>query len=433
MAGMPICANCGAPLAANAASCGKCGMRRGAHPKAAYVAPARAATPDWPPQSQASRGGPVVAWWQRLSRNAKIGVGAAVIITLLVVGAVGAACGTPSATGSPGASTQAGVAAAPTKEESTASGTATASAASTDADDESGASAGASFAPNATGALPPSPGGSSADRLPGEPDPKLTPGALNPAVTQATIGSTICVSGWTATIRPSESFTNSLKVQQIGQYGYSNTSTAAYEEDHLISLELGGAPADPRNLWPEPYTASLADGRPTGAHTKDAFETKLKDEVCAGSITLAQGQADIGDHWVHAYYGIALTSSATNPAMVVAPTAAPTAAASPVATAPSATLTVTITSLPASIAPGANATLTAATSPGATCGASVTYGSGTVSSAAGLKAQPVAGSSGSVSWTWKVGSSTKAGTSTAEVTCTLGGAAAGASKPFEVT
>jgi hypothetical protein len=24
-----------------------------------------------------------------------------------------------------------------------------------------------------------------------------------------------------------------------------------YEEDHLISLELGGAPRDPKNLWPQ--------------------------------------------------------------------------------------------------------------------------------------------------------------------------------------
>jgi hypothetical protein len=144
--------------------------------------------------------------------------------------------------------------------------------------------------------------------LPGEPDPLLTPGSLNPAVTQATIGSTICVSGWTATIRPSESFTNRLKVQQIDQYGYGNTSTAAYEEDHLISLELGGAPTDSRNLWPEPYAISLADGRPAGAHTKDTFETKLKNEVCAGSITLAGAQADIGDHWVHAFYGIPVSA-----------------------------------------------------------------------------------------------------------------------------
>jgi hypothetical protein len=134
-----------------------------------------------------------------------------------------------------------------------------------DVDDEASGSAGPSFAPNATGILPPTSGGEASEQLPGEPDPSLTPGALNPAVTQATIQSTICVSGWTATIRPSESFTDALKVTQIGQYGYSDTSTADYEEDHLISLELGGAPADVRNLWPEPYTDSLSDGRPTGA------------------------------------------------------------------------------------------------------------------------------------------------------------------------
>jgi hypothetical protein len=165
-----------------------------------------------------------------------------------------------------------------------------------DAADEGSGAAGASFAPNATGIVPPTSGAAPADRLPGEPDPALTPGALNPAVTQATIGSTICVSGWTATIRPSSSFTTALKIKQIVQYGYSDTKTSSYEEDHLISLELGGAPADARNLWPEPYTASLADGRSTGAHTKDGFETKLKSQVCAGTITLAQGQSEIGDH-----------------------------------------------------------------------------------------------------------------------------------------
>jgi hypothetical protein len=105
---------------------------------------------------------------------------------------------------------------------------------SVDVGDQAAASAGASFLATATGVLPPSSGGSSADWLPGEPNPALTPGALNPAVTQATIHSTVCVSGWTATIRPPESFTYALKVKQIVQYAYTNTSTSAYEEDHLI-------------------------------------------------------------------------------------------------------------------------------------------------------------------------------------------------------
>jgi hypothetical protein len=157
------------------------------------------------------------------------------------------------------------------------------------------------FTPGPTGAPAPT---SAAARLPGEPDPVLTPGSLNTAVTQDTIASTICTSGWTATIRPPTSYTNSLKVTQIAQYGYTDTSLASYEEDHLISLELGGNPTDPRNLWPEPYTIALPDGRSVGAHVKDGFETKLKSQVCSGALTLAEAQAEIGIHWVHFYYHI---------------------------------------------------------------------------------------------------------------------------------
>ena len=283
----------------------------------------------------------------------------------------------------------------------------------------------------------------SGERLPGEPDPSLTPGP-NPAVTQATIGSTICVSGWTATIRPSSSFTTALKIKQITQYGYSDTKTSSYEEDHLIPLELGGAPADARNLWPEPYTVTLADGRSTGARTKDPFETKLKSQVCAGTITLAQAQGEIGIHWVHP-----TTASRSSFAHDAGPTgahrschlgtneaghstAAPTAhitspPATSVVTAPTAKLSVTITGLPASVAPSADATMVVVTSPGAKCTPRVTYVSGTVSKAQGLVVQ-VADTSGSVSWKWTVGPSTGAGTSTASVTCLLGGASASASQ-----
>ena len=332
----------------------------------------------------------------------------------------------------------------------------TPSATSVDADDEAGASSvpGASFSPGPTGVPLKStaPGstapGSTADRLPGEPDPVLTPGALNPAVTQATIRSTICVSGWTATIRPPSSYTGALKIEQIVQYDYTDTSTSDYEEDHLISLELGGAPTDPRNLWPEPYTASLSDGRPTGAHTKDGLETKLKNEVCSGAILLATAQAEIGDHWVHAYYGIqlALSTPTARPSATPGASAQPSAQPSNKPSAqpsnkPSAqpsissgdALSVRITSLPASIKHGANATLVAVTSPGATCSASVTYASGTVSSAKGLQTEPSAGSSGKVSWTWKVGTRTKPGVSNAEVTCQFGASSASTSKSFRVT
>jgi hypothetical protein len=87
------------------------------------------------------------------------------------------------------------------------------------------------------------------------PDPRRTPGAVNPAVTQANIDSTICVRGWTRTVRPPKEYTDHLKRQQIREYGYTDHHLSDFEEDHLIPLEIGGAPADPRNLWPEPHVA----------------------------------------------------------------------------------------------------------------------------------------------------------------------------------
>lgn len=352
----------------------------------------------------------------------------AIVLATLATALAAAGCGSQTSTASASASASAPPSAvAP-------------SATPIDDDDESGASSapGASFSPGPPG-LPFASGvpGSTADRLPGEPDPVMTPGALNATVTQATIEATICVSGWTATIRPPSSYTSGLKIEQMAEYGYTDISSADYEEDHLISLELGGAPTDPRNLWPEPYTASLSDGRATGAHTKDGFETRLKDEVCAGSISLATAQSEIGDHWVHAFYGIAFTPD-TPGTPIAGPSATPGVSASPSSSGgPSASsiaaLPVRISSLTASVKHGANAMLIAVTSPGATCSASVTYASGAVSSAAGLAPERTAASTGKVSWTWKVGTSTKPGASNATVSCWLGDRSGSASKAFRVT
>ena len=64
-------------------------------------------------------------------------------------------------------------------------------------------------------------------------DPTCTPGALNPVVTQATIEKTICVSGWTETVRRSESVTEREKLASIAAYGDSG-SLHDYEYDHLV-------------------------------------------------------------------------------------------------------------------------------------------------------------------------------------------------------
>jgi hypothetical protein len=111
-------------------------------------------------------------------------------------------------------------------------------------------------------------------------DPVRTPGILNGDVTQATIRSTICVRGWTRTIRPPVEYTNELKLRQMRAYGETGPPSA-YQEDHLVSLELGGDPTDPRNLWPEPYPR---------ASEVDRVENELNAKVCSGALSLADAQ-----------------------------------------------------------------------------------------------------------------------------------------------
>ncbi len=123
-------------------------------------------------------------------------------------------------------------------------------------------------------------------------------GVTNPSITTANMSQTICNKSWsTKSIRPPVSYTNKLKAQQIKDFGLSDTSMADYEEDHLISLELGGSPTDPKNLWPEPYTLTI-NGENLGARIKDKVENYLHDQVCAGNIPLADAQQQIATDWV---------------------------------------------------------------------------------------------------------------------------------------
>ena len=124
--------------------------------------------------------------------------------------------------------------------------------------------------------------------------PVTAPGFLNPAVTQANIKSTICVSGYTAKIRPSVSFTNKLKLKQMADLHLTGKASD-YEEDHLISLELGGSPTSPLNLWPQAWSSSY------NAHAKDQLENKLNKLVCSGTITLDFAQKAISKDWIAAY------------------------------------------------------------------------------------------------------------------------------------
>jgi hypothetical protein len=130
----------------------------------------------------------------------------------------------------------------------------------------------------------------------GLPDGDCTPGGVNPEVTPATLGSTVCSSGYTERIRPPTSYTRPLEVQLLAAYGAPpGASPADYELDHLISLELGGAPRDPANLWPEPYAGDA------NARQKDVVENYLRRKVCDGQMPLGEAQRLIATNWLMVY------------------------------------------------------------------------------------------------------------------------------------
>lgn len=113
--------------------------------------------------------------------------------------------------------------------------------------------------------------------------PTLAPGATDTAVNQANIATTICVPGYTAKVRPPVSYTNAIKVN-LFKAEHAPGRISDYELDHMVPLELGGAPRDINNLWLEPnYKA------------KDAAENRYHDWVCSGALTLAEAQKAILD------------------------------------------------------------------------------------------------------------------------------------------
>jgi hypothetical protein len=124
------------------------------------------------------------------------------------------------------------------------------------------------------------------------PDAACTPGRTDPRVRQATIHTTICEPGYTRRVRPPSRVTEPQKLASMRAYGDTD-SPRHYEYDHLIPLELGGAPDDLHNLWPEPG--------PT-PNPKDRLENALHRDVCRGTVALVAAQRQMSGDWVSAYH-----------------------------------------------------------------------------------------------------------------------------------
>jgi hypothetical protein len=239
----------------------------------------------------------------------------------------------------------------------------------------------------------------------GRPDQACTPGAIFPDVTSEQV----CRPGYSSAARnvPAE-----LSRQVYDAYGVTQRTPGEYQVDHLVPLEIGGS-NDIANLWPQPTTP------PPGSHEKDRVENNLHDQVCSGRMTLLDAQHAIATDWVAVYEQIQ-RSGATAPTH---PTSRPAAPATPdLATnqLPAGQSGVQLESVTGA-APGGRASVTAQATPGATCAIVYTTPGGTRSSAQGLTTK-TADTSGSVSWAWDIGPTTRPGEGSVVVTC--GGASA---------
>jgi hypothetical protein len=79
-------------------------------------------------------------------------------------------------------------------------------------------------------------------------------------------------------------------------YHLFNVDRRDYELDHLVPVSIGGAPGDPKNIWPQSRRTE-----PWNAEIKDTLEDVLHHEVCAGQVPLKEAQDAIRTDWIAAY------------------------------------------------------------------------------------------------------------------------------------
>ena len=100
--------------------------------------------------------------------------------------------------------------------------------------------------------------------------------------------SQLCSLGYMNTVRPRVAYPDDLKRRELVEFGYADNDPTHYEEDHLVPLELGGAPRDEHNLSPQPWHE---------AREKDREENDLRVGVCTHRMSLAGAQRRILADW----------------------------------------------------------------------------------------------------------------------------------------
>jgi hypothetical protein len=115
--------------------------------------------------------------------------------------------------------------------------------------------------------------------------------ALNPEVDEDTIDKTICVSGYTKSVRPATSYTNGVKKKLMREAGIGTARIGGFELDHIVPLTLGGHPRKLSNLMLQPWEGEH------GAKSKDILEVRLQSLVCHGTLDLTDAQVCIARDW----------------------------------------------------------------------------------------------------------------------------------------
>jgi hypothetical protein len=124
--------------------------------------------------------------------------------------------------------------------------------------------------------------------------PPETPGAVDPAITQANIDETICRPGYARSVRPAYLITGLLKRRMMDAQ-HPGERMADYELDHLIPISIGGAPLDMHDLWLQPRQGQANAG------DKNVLAYVLWRLVCTHQVPLQTAQRDISHDWTRAY------------------------------------------------------------------------------------------------------------------------------------
>lgn len=120
------------------------------------------------------------------------------------------------------------------------------------------------------------------------PDSLVTPGAIETSDTAVVCHRT------TATLRH---VSLAMHHAIFATYGIPWARHAKYEDDHVISLELGGR-NDNTNRFPQPYPQ---------AYSKDSVENWARRQACSGKLSLPYIQRQMVSDWVVLYRQMKVT------------------------------------------------------------------------------------------------------------------------------